>query len=140
MGVLGRLNTKAASNAVNCNCQCSSLTFRDKWGRIQGNCRTADNSGAVWCYVDSTYSSSCRDLVHSQRFSHQGKAWSYEACSTPSRNSFQCSGGGGGICRGYNCGGGIGGGICRGGNCGGGGGGSGCRGRRCGGGGGSVCR
>merc|ERR1719394_439622 len=149
-GVLGRLNTKAASNAANCNCQCSSLTFRDKWGRLQGNCNTADNTGAVWCYVDSAYSSSCRDLVHSQRFSRQGKAWSYEACSTPSRHSFQCSGGcgggggGGSGCRGRNCGGGFGGGSgCRGRNCGGGGfgggvSGSGCRGRHCGGG--SVCR
>merc|ERR1712080_654915 len=111
--VLG-VNTKAASFSVNCNCQCSDLTFRDKWGRVQGNCKAADNTGAVWCYVDSTHSSSCRDKVYSQRFSRQGKAWSYEACSTPSRYSSQCSGGfggggGGGICRGSNCGGGFGG-------------------------------
>merc|ERR1712080_718598 len=93
--VLG-VNTKAASFSVNCNCQCSDLTFRDKWGRVQGNCKAADNTGAVWCYVDSTHSSSCRDKVYSQRFSRQGKAWSYEACSTPSRYSSQCSGGFGG--------------------------------------------
>merc|ERR1719283_129178 len=65
--VLG-VNTKAASFSVNCNCQCSDLTFRDKWGRIKGNCKAADNTGAVWCYVDSTHSSSCKDLTRSTRF------------------------------------------------------------------------
>merc|ERR1712177_48391 len=129
--VLG-VNTKAASFSVNCNCQCSDLTFRDKWGRVQGNCKAADNTGAVWCYVDSTHSSTCRDKVYSKRFSRQGKAWSYEACSTPSRHSSQCSGGFGGGGGGY----GGGGNICRGNNCGGGfGGGSGCSGSHCGGGG-----
>ena len=30
--------SKAASQHVNCDCQCSSLTFRDSSGVLQGNC------------------------------------------------------------------------------------------------------
>merc|ERR1712080_459172 len=52
-------NTKAASYRVNCGCQCSDLTFRDKYNRIQGNCKTADNTGAQWCYTE--YGSTCED-------------------------------------------------------------------------------
>merc|ERR1711953_826009 len=83
-------NNKAASQYVNCDCQCSSLTFQDKFGRTQGNCKTADNTGATWCYVDSR--SSCLDKQRSVRFSQSGHAWSYQACSTPPRHSAQCSG------------------------------------------------
>merc|ERR1712226_1255005 len=83
-------NNKAASTYVNCNCQCSSLTFQDKFGRTQGNCKTADNTGATWCYVDSR--SPCLDKQRSVRFSQSGHAWSYQACSTPPRHSTQCSG------------------------------------------------
>merc|ERR1711973_323269 len=97
-------NNKAASFRVNCNCQCSDLTFRDKFNRIQGNCKTADNTGAQWCYTE--YGSTCEDQQRSTRFGHQGKTWSYQACSTPPRSSPQCNGFGGG-------GAGIGGGICR---------------------------
>merc|ERR1712126_576762 len=101
-------NTKAASFRVNCGCQCSDLTFRDKYNRVQGNCKTADNTGAQWCYTE--YGSTCEDQQRSTRFGRQGKTWSYQACSTPSIYSAQCAG--------YN-GGGVGGGICRNGNCGG---------------------
>merc|ERR1712121_291853 len=101
-------NTKAASYRVNCGCQCSDLTFRDKYNRVQGNCKTADNTGAQWCYTE--YGSTCEDQQRSTRFGRQGKTWRYQACSTPSIYSAQCAG--------YN-GGGVGGGICRNGNCGG---------------------
>merc|ERR1712184_230188 len=100
-------NNKAASTYVNCDCQCSSLTFQDKFGRIQGNCKTADNTGATWCYVDSR--SPCLDKQRSVRFSQSGHAWSYQACSTPPRHSAQCSGFGSGnyqqgvICKGSRC-------------------------------------
>merc|ERR1712112_601393 len=83
-------------------------TFRDKYNRVQGNCKTADNTGAQWCYTE--YGSTCEDQQRSTRFGRQGKTWSYQACSTPSIYSAQCAG--------YN-GGGVGGGICRNGNCGG---------------------
>merc|ERR1712126_728005 len=52
-------NTKASSSRVNCGCQCSDLTFRDKYNRIQGNCKTTDNTGAQWCYTE--YGSTCED-------------------------------------------------------------------------------
>merc|ERR1712115_698406 len=104
-------NTKAASFKVNCGCQCSDLTFRDKYNRVQGNCKTADNTGAQWCYTE--YGSTCEDQQRSTRFGRQGKTWSYQACSTPSIYSAQCAGYNGAI------GGGVGGGICRNGNCGG---------------------
>merc|ERR1712121_312517 len=105
-------NTKAASYRVNCGCQCSDLTFRDKYNRVQGNCKTADNTGAQWCYTE--YGSTCEDQQRSTRFGRQGKTWSYQACSTPSIYSAQCAGyNGGGV------GGGVGGGICRNGNYGG---------------------
>merc|ERR1711872_435567 len=108
-------NTKAASYRVNCGCQCSDLTFRDKYNRVQGNCKTADNTGAQWCYTE--YGSTCEDQQRSTRFGRQGKTWSYQACSTPSIYSAQCAGYNGAI--GGGVGGGIGGGICRNGNCGG---------------------
>merc|ERR1711872_722928 len=108
-------NTKAASYRVNCGCQCSDLTFRDKYNRVQGNCKTADNTGAQWCYTE--YGSTCEDQQRSTRFGRQGKTWSYQACSTPSIYSAQCAGYNGAI--GAGVGGGVGGGICRNGNCGG---------------------
>merc|ERR1712228_596391 len=77
-----KTNPKAASPYTNCGCQCSSLTFRDKSGRVQGNCKTADHTGAQWCYVDTSVPSTCQDLSYtSVRF--PGKPWSYEACATP---------------------------------------------------------
>merc|ERR1711872_1122218 len=108
-------NTKAASYRVNCGCQCSDLTFRDKYNRVQGNCKTADNTGAQWCYTE--YGSTCEDQQRSTRFGRQGKTWSYQACSTPSIYSAQSAGYNGAI--GGGVGGDVGGGICRNGNCGG---------------------
>ena len=80
--------TKAASPLINCGCQCSPLTFRDAKGEVQGNCLTVDGTGAQWCYVDAAHSSSCQDLVPSQRFPNN--PWSYEACATPSIGSPLC--------------------------------------------------
>merc|ERR1712186_195912 len=77
---LDSANEKAASPLINCGCQCSSLTFRDANGVVQGNCLTVDSTGAQWCYVDQAYSS-CQDLVPSKRFPNN--PWSYEACATP---------------------------------------------------------
>merc|ERR1712141_34582 len=81
--------TKAASPLINCGCQCSSLTFRDANGVVQGNCLTVDSTGAQWCYVDQAYSS-CQDLVPSKRFPNN--PWSYEACATPAPGSPLCPG------------------------------------------------
>merc|ERR1712062_647579 len=84
---LDSANEKAASPLINCGCQCSSLTFRDANGVVQGNCLTVDSTGAQWCYVDQAYSS-CQDLVPSQRFPNN--PWSYEACATPAPGSPLC--------------------------------------------------
>merc|ERR1712083_925084 len=81
------MGTKAASSLIDCGCQCSSLTFRDSAGDEQGNCKTVDDTGAQWCYVDSTLST-CQDLVPSERFPHN--PWSYEACATPAIGSALC--------------------------------------------------
>merc|ERR1712088_1113948 len=75
---------KAASPLVNLGCQCSSLTFVDSQGQVQGNCRSVDSTGARWCYVDHL-PSSCQDLSHSARFPNN--PWTYEACSTPPEHS-----------------------------------------------------
>merc|ERR1712228_661461 len=101
---------RAASQQVNCGCQCSNLTFRDKYGRVQGNCKSADHTGAKWCYVNS-WSSPCQDKQRSKRFS---KPWSYEACATPPAH---LCGGGGGSCGRWGCGGGGGGGGFGGNSC-----------------------
>merc|ERR1711879_874564 len=85
---LNSTNEKAASPLINCGCQCSSLTFRDANGVVQGNCLTVDSTGAQWCYVDSDHYSSCQDLVPSQRFPNN--PWSYEACATPAQGSPLC--------------------------------------------------
>merc|ERR1712127_942548 len=70
---------KAASPYTNLGCQCSSLTFVDSGGRVQGNCQSADSTGALWCYTSGH--SSCQDLAHSARF--PTNPWSYQACATP---------------------------------------------------------
>merc|ERR1712107_826419 len=87
-----KLNNKAASRAISCNCQCSNTTFRDKSGRIHGNCKSTDKGGQ-WCYVDPRYSQ-CNDLQRSERLNHQ--FWSYQACATPEIGSYQCRSGNGG--------------------------------------------
>ena len=38
-GGIDGAGTKAASAYVNYGCQCDSLTFLDKYGTIQGNCK-----------------------------------------------------------------------------------------------------
>merc|ERR1712098_273434 len=106
-----RGGTRAASTLVNCGCQCSSLTFLDSWYNIHGNCQRADQTGALWCYVDSSHYSSCEDLQPSVRFPHN--PWSYQACATPQVSSYECqaygtggtgSGTGAGYgCRGHSC-------------------------------------
>merc|ERR1712117_600384 len=98
-------NTKAASPYTNCGCQCSNLQFRDKYNKHQGNCESADHTGAKWCYVDPSQST-CQDLSYtSKRF--PGTPWSYEACATPACGGYNNGGynNGGSINGGYNNGG-----------------------------------
>merc|ERR1712215_358006 len=114
-----KTGNRAASSQVNCGCHCSNLTFRDKYGKVQGNCKSAAHTGAKWCYVGG-WGSPCQDKRNSKRFN---KPWSYEACATPPAHL--CGGGGGGGCGRWGCGGNTGGGGFGGGSGGGGYGGSG---------------
>merc|ERR1711860_399416 len=59
---LAQIQKAADSSAEACDCQCSSLTFRDTRGRVQGNCKTTYN----------------------------GAQWSYQACATPGLDEFPC--------------------------------------------------
>jgi len=96
-----------------CLCQCDSQVFVDKYGRTNGNCKSADSTGKKWCYLKdvkelignyrsshrswnggvtvqaaSPVSTTCRDGRTSQQF--QGKVFGYHACGTPELYSQQC--------------------------------------------------
>jgi hypothetical protein len=79
---------KASSRNVNCICQCSNYTVLDKHGRVKGNCRSIDSTGAAWCFVDRRYSK-CSDLIYSSVWN---RSWSRQACATASLSSRQCRG------------------------------------------------
>nr|XP_040583508.1 uncharacterized protein LOC121132170 [Lepeophtheirus salmonis] len=82
------ITLKAPSLAVNCGCQCSNYIFQDVRGITQGNCNSADQTGAKWCYVDRGHT--CQDTIGSARNDQFGRRRqiSYEACATPN-----CGGG-----------------------------------------------
>merc|ERR1711872_1058087 len=58
-------------------CQCTSQTFYSN-GQVQGNCRSRDETGRVWCYTTG-WNSGCGDLHSSSRYPNN--PWSYNACS-----------------------------------------------------------
>jgi len=76
----------AANGGDNCNCQCSSFTYKNSYGTVHGNCKTSHNN-AQWCYIDERYNE-CQDIAESNKF--RNKRWSYEACATPARSSYEC--------------------------------------------------
>merc|ERR1712029_255170 len=96
-----------------CLCQCESQVFVDKFGRTNGNCKTADSTGKRWCYLKDVnnyignyrsshrswngfttvqaaapVSTTCRDGRTSQQF--QGKVYGYHACGTPEITDYRC--------------------------------------------------
>jgi len=87
----------AQTSIQDCLCQCHWQTFRDRYGRTHGNCKSTDQTGAQWCYVRTpvkTYlgnhgHSTCSDLQRSGRY--PGMVWSYQACATPYLTSDVCS-------------------------------------------------
>merc|ERR1712184_24876 len=117
-----------------CLCQCESQVFVDKFGRTNGNCKTADSTGKKWCYLKDVnsqignyrrshskwngfttvqaaapVSTTCPDGRSSQQFN--GKVYGYHACGTPELTDYRCrqllNGGGnngGNNGRGNNCG------------------------------------
>merc|ERR1712202_35484 len=88
------VDTRAPSNCHNCECQCDSYKWKDSRGRTISNCRTADNTGAKFCYVSGRAQTACRDVQQSQYrkdsvfTGSRKKFYSYEACETPERR--QC--------------------------------------------------
>merc|ERR1712062_773566 len=81
---------RAASNCLNCECQCDSYAWTNSKGQYIGNCRTPDSSGANFCYVSGRAKRACRDVQQStyrrDSFNGQKKFYSYEACVTPKKN------------------------------------------------------
>jgi len=71
---------RAPSELINCGCQCSNLIYSDGDGKVQGNCRSADSSGSLWCFAVA--GSTCQDIQTTAKGPY-GKDWSYEACATP---------------------------------------------------------
>merc|ERR1712018_1033361 len=86
----GDVGDKAPSTYQNCNCQCDSYTWTDG-NVIRGNCKSQDDTnGALFCYVTGDALCSCRDVkVSTTQKNSDGtsKLYSYEACTTPPRNS-----------------------------------------------------
>merc|ERR1711942_167228 len=104
----------AALSIEDCLCQCESQVFTDKFGRINGNCKSADRTGKNWCYLkdvqslinqyrsnghqrwngyntvqaQAPVSTTCPDARTSQQF--QGKVFGYHACGTPALNDYRC--------------------------------------------------
>merc|ERR1712106_84557 len=70
---------RAPSPIVNCECQCTNLIYKDENGKVHGNCRSSDDTGAQWCYVEA--GSTCQDIQTTTTV--QDEPWSYEACATP---------------------------------------------------------
>merc|ERR1711976_6664 len=86
----GEDGLRAASNCLNCECQCDSYAWTNSKGQYIGNCQTPDSSGANFCYVSGRAKRACRDVQQStyrrDSFNGQKKFYSYEACVTPKKN------------------------------------------------------
>jgi len=72
---------RAPSPTINCGCQCSNLIYKDEDGKVHGNCRSTDDTGAQWCYAEA--GSTCQDIQ--TKTTVHDEPWSYEACATPAR-------------------------------------------------------
>merc|ERR1719510_350247 len=90
------LRAAAQVTIEDCLCQCHWRTFRDRYRKQHGNCKSTDQTGAKWCYVRTdltTYlgnhgHSTCKDVQRSRRY--QGWKYSYHACTTPYLNDDVC--------------------------------------------------
>merc|ERR1712029_893206 len=57
-------------------CRCTSLSWTDHYGNVNGNCRSSDHGKGSWCYTTG-WSSGCSDLHSSSRYPNN--PWSYLA-------------------------------------------------------------
>merc|ERR1719507_614106 len=74
-------NSHYPSNNYN-SCQCTSLSWTDHYGVVNGNCRSQDHGKGTWCYTTG-WNSGCRDLHSSKRYPNN--PWSYQACNSNSQ-------------------------------------------------------
>merc|ERR1711862_430310 len=58
-------------------CRCTSLSWTDHYGNVNGNCRSSDHGKGSWCYTTG-WNSGCGDLHKSSRYPNN--PWSYKAC------------------------------------------------------------
>merc|ERR1712107_82364 len=58
-------------------CRCTSLSWTDHYGNVNGNCRSSDHGKGSWCYTTG-WSSGCSGLHSSSRYPNN--PWSYQAC------------------------------------------------------------
>merc|ERR1712110_36215 len=75
----------AADDTQNpCRCQCNTYTYT-RGGEVHGNCKSVWG-GDFWCYVNQKDRKHCRDI----QYSKSGRAYSWEACITPTTGSGKC--------------------------------------------------
>merc|ERR1719206_1461963 len=61
----------------NYGCRCTSLTWRDHYGNINGNCISSDPGKGAWCYTTG-WNNGCPDNHSSKQYPNN--PWSYQAC------------------------------------------------------------
>merc|ERR1712018_1103848 len=92
-----KVDTRAPSDYLNCNCQCDSYTWSDgKYTR--GNCKSKaklpgkyTSATGLFCYVSGSALCACRDVQVSKSVTDsfgRPRYYSFEACTTPPKN--QC--------------------------------------------------
>merc|ERR1712029_242440 len=59
-------------------CRCTSLSWTDHYGNVNGNCKSHDSGKGRWCYTTG-WNSGCGDLHSSSRCPNN--PWSYQACN-----------------------------------------------------------
>merc|ERR1712150_290188 len=65
------------NNGNSYGCRCTSLTWRDHYGNINGNCRSSDPGKGAWCYTTG-WNQGCHDYQSSKQYPNN--PWSYQAC------------------------------------------------------------
>merc|ERR1712226_888901 len=55
------------NNGNSYGCRCTSLTWRDHYGNINGNCRSSDPGKGAWCYTTG-WNQGCHDYQSSKQY------------------------------------------------------------------------
>merc|ERR1711872_133987 len=80
---------EAPTTSDDCLCQCASTIYLDQSRTLQGNCKSADPTERIWCYIrgDDTIEACGDSFGFDNRY---GLFKSYRACTTPEPNSEEC--------------------------------------------------